>query len=249
MKQYFSGRSRKCYEQDISPDAIVLINDKPEKWEDKLFLDVFRQQRRYLDLLLNNISLDSELAKYVLLLKTEENPAQHLMKMLDRIIDCGWDSFSSSVELFFDARGSGIPGDVEKIIEVARRFYDYYIFYLEMLYDIEFLYLLDGEKIRDWFKDAIKIILEEVCFVMLDRIDLLVTKIVNGDEIEKDILHFNHKIDLDINLINKEMIEFMVKSYGGRMKTMHTIPFENVKGIKENMVLITLEEYLKLKNK
>lgn len=250
MERYFDDRTRSCYEQEISFVALEIIKSKPEQWEDKLFLEIFRQQRTYLDSFLD-ISLDSDLTRYVLLKRSDENPAKYLMEMVKKIRERKFNNFSVSVEKFIEARGCNEPGDSEKIIDAARSFFDDYIYYLEMLYDVEFLYMPDGGEIRIWFKEAIKVILEKACFVLLNRMELLVTKILNKEEYDENILCLDIKIDLDMELIEKQMVVFMVKCIAEKITTIHFIPHNYLSNCQKGLVVMPIEEYteyLELKN-
>lgn len=249
IKRYFREKKESDYYFPLTNDAKKIIACKPKYWEDKLFIEVFRTQRQYLESFLP-IDPYNRLSQYVFGIRSSENLSCHIERIKESLSSVK--EFASQIkgqiENINEARGRGFPGNVEKIIESARACFSSYIYHLEMLYDINYIYMPGGDKIKQWFEESIMTIIEEYDNYVLDEFYILVNELAETGKCDREMFQKQININLDLTDVAAEWA-IAVRSYKQmNRKVVHYMPIEYIGERKEGsdvekMILVTPEEY------
>ena len=123
-----------------------------------------------------------------------------------------------------------------------------------MLYDIRYIYMPGGDKIRQWLEESVMIIIKEYDNYILDEFDIVANELAETGNCDKEMFQKQININLDLNDVLVEWA-FAICSYEKmNRKVVHYIPIESVdEELLDNnkMILVTpeeYEEYIKLKN-
>lgn len=84
FERYFKEKRDSDYYFPLTNAAKEIIDTQPQYWEDKLFREVFRVQRQYLDLFLP-IAPYNKLSQYVFGRKISENLSSYIEKINDSL--------------------------------------------------------------------------------------------------------------------------------------------------------------------
>lgn len=90
FERYFKEKRDSDYYFPLTNAAKEIIDTQPQYWEDKLFREVFRVQRQYLDLFLP-IAPCNKLSQYVFGRKISENLSSYIEKInesLSSVMNC-----------------------------------------------------------------------------------------------------------------------------------------------------------------
>lgn len=253
VERYFKERRDSDYYFPLTDTAKKIIDTQPQYWEDKLFREVFRVQRQYLDSFLL-IDPYNKLSQYVFGMKTSENLSSYIEIIMERLVSVK--EFAGQINIlienFNEARGCGIPGNAENIVQCARDWCSSYIYHLEMLYDIKYIYMPGGDKIKKWLEESVMIIIKEYDNYILDEFDVVTNELAETGHCDREMFQKQIKIDL-----GEVPVEWAFAKWAYEImnrKVVHYIPIESSnEKILDNgkMILIPpeiYEEYIKLKN-
>lgn len=255
IERYFKGKRDSDYYFPLTNAAKKIIDTQPRYWEDKLFREVFRVQRQYLDSFLP-IDPYNKLSQYVFGIKASENLSSYIESIKERLLSVK--EYASQINLLIaninEARGCGIPGNAEKIVQSARDCFSSYIYHLEMLYDIKYIYMPGGDKIKQWLEESIMIMIKEYDNYILDEFDIVANELAETGNCDRKMFQKQININLDLNDVLVEWA-FATWSYEQmNRKVVHYIPIKSVdEELLDNkkMILVTpevYEEYIKLKS-
>lgn len=255
FERYFKEKRDSDYYFPLTNAAKEIIDTQPQYWEDKLFREVFRVQRQYLDSFLP-IAPYNKLSQYVFGRKISEKLSSYIEKIKDSLSSVM--NYASQINKFVEnineARGCGVPGNAEKIVQCARDCFSSYIYHLEMLYDIRYIYMPGGDKIRQWLEESVMIIIKEYDNYILDEFDIVANELAETGNCDKEMFQKQININLDLNDVLVEWAFAMCSYEKMNRKVVHYIPIESVdEELLDNnkMILVTpeeYEEYIKLKN-
>lgn len=253
VERYFKGKRDSDYYFPLTNTAEKIIDTQPQYWEDKLFREVFRVQRQYLDSFLP-INPYNKLSQYVFGRKISENLSSYMEKIKDSLsyVKNYASQINNFVETINDARGCGVPGNAEKIVQCARDSFNSYIYHLEMLYDIQYIYMPGGEKIKQWLEESVMIIIKAYDNYVLNEIDTVINELAETGNCDKEL--FEEKTNIYIEL-NELPVEWAYATFAYKLmnrKVVYYIPIESVDEelLDNKMILVTpdvYEEYINLK--
>lgn len=255
MQRFFENRKDSDYYVPLSEKAKEIIEIRPQDWEDKLFLELFREQKKYLDSFIP-IDTSNELSQYIFGIRTAESLAEHTNRWLSgvyRTLDQ-----DEKLEQIKKARGeNGLPGNVEKIIQCTRDLFVNYIYHIEMLYDIEYIYIPETTDpgIKKCFKDAVMQVIKNYDINQLYAFDAIFCDLSGiekkSEYIFPELLKVNFDIIHDIVMpLTEEKILFNEMN----RKVVYQIPIkdtdEKSELTEQKRILLPIEdyeEYIKLK--
>lgn len=243
FERYFKEKRDSDYYFPLTNVAKEIIDTKPKYWEDKLFREVFRVQRQYLDSFLP-IAPYNKLSQYVFGRKISDNLSSYMEKIKDSLSSVM--NYASQINKFVeninDARGCGVPGNAEKIVQCARNCFGSYIYHLEMLYDIRYIYMPAGDKIRQWLEESVMIIIKEYDNYILDEFDIVANELAETGNCDKEM--FQKRINIDLNELPVEWVYATLAYKLMNRKVVYYIPIEfvNEELFDNKMILVTSEE-------
>ena len=255
VERYFKEKRDSDYYFPLTNTAKEIIDTQPQYWEDKLFREVFRVQRQYLDSFLP-IDPYNKLSQYVFGIKTAENLSNYIEIIKEILVSVK--EYAIRINLLItninEARGCGIPGNAEKIVQCARDCFSSYIYHLEMLYDIKYIYMPGGDEIRKWLEESVMVIIKEYDNYILDEFDIMANELAEAGNCDRKMFQKQININLDLNDV---LVEWAFATWAYEQmnrKVVRYIPIETSdEGLLDNkkMILITpevYEEYVKLKS-
>lgn len=252
--QRFFERKDSDYYVPISEKAKEIIEKRPKYWEDKLFLELIREQRKYLDALIQ-IDSSNELSQYIFAMKTDELLVDHMDRWMSGLkLPVNINEIIVQIN---EARGEpGLPGDADKIIKCARELFFSYIYHIEMLYDIEYIYLPEttGGKIKKWLKDTVRQLIKQLDVYILDRFDAIFYELSEFGKQSDYAFSESITINIDMNAIGVQwVLEKMLFDKMNR-KVAYQILVNSIdeksESTKQKRILLSIEdyeEYVKLK--
>ncbi|MEI3227963.1 MAG: hypothetical protein V8S39_13035 [Lachnospiraceae bacterium] len=255
VERYFKEKRNSDYYFPLTNTAKKIIDTQPQYWEDKLFREVFRVQRQYLDSFLP-IDPYNKLSQYVFGRKISDNLSNYIENIKESLTYVK--KYASYLNLLVaninEARGCGIPGNAEMIVQCARDCFSCYIYHLEMIYDIKYIYMPGGDKIKQWLEESVMIIIKECDNYILDEFDIVANELAETGNCDRKMFQKQININLDLNEV---LVEWVIATWSYEQmnrKVVHYIPIESAdEGLLDNkkMILVTpevYEEYIKLKN-